>query len=167
MKLLLLFPALLLLAAAPAAQPATGDHAFIRLAYSETIAQLKAAQLGRDLAADPMLKNLAMREIAINQKLYDRLRDLDQGRAAVRLQDELTPWSQIRLEQLQNMQGLSFEDAFISDQIAAHQRMIALYDREIREGNDPAVIAYAQRQLPDLQDQLIEFQSLTTRKPAG
>jgi len=58
------------------------------------------------------------------------------------------------LRQLLGQSGTAFDRAFVNFMVTDHQNDIALYQSEIQNGKDPAAVAYAQAQLPVLQQHL-------------
>jgi putative membrane protein len=68
------------------------------------------------------------------------------------------------MQQLSGMTGSSFDQSYAQAELRDHQQDIALFQREAKSGQDPALKQFAQKTLPVLRQHLQLAQALTTNR---
>jgi putative membrane protein len=148
-------------AAGAAAQPlSTNDQAFVADAAGSGMAEIEAGRLVAGKTRDTQVKAFAERlhedHTAANIKL-SRLataKGLD-------VSDEVPAAQRKHLNELQKLDGVELDHAFLTHfGAAAHERTIALFERQLSEGKDQDLRAFAEETLSVLRSHLQTAQSL-------
>ena len=71
------------------------------------------------------------------------------------------------LAKMSSMSGAEFDRAYMQQQVVDHQKTIALFDAETRNGSDPDVRSFASTTLPIIQQHLMMAQQYTSRGTMG
>jgi len=155
------------LALGPAlASAQTADVAFVREAATDSFAEIELGRLATQRAASDAVKRFAQRIVAdhtlANQDLapiaaskgVDMPRELDIQHRAIR-------------DRLVTLSGQEFDRSFMAEMVRDHTKAVSLFQQEAQTGGDPAVRAYAQRQLPILQEHLRLAQDIHARAAAA
>ena len=138
---------------APAVMPA--DYQFVAKAAYGGWGEIAAARVALQRSGDPRIHALANRMIADHTAANQELAALaaSRGIAAPTVPDSAR---QGTVAVLQQMSGPAFDSAYLTQQIADHRVAITLYETAASSSADPALRAFAQRQLPVLHHHLQE-----------
>jgi putative membrane protein len=139
--------------------PSTADTIFVRKASQGNAKEIALGRIaitkGRSQAVKQYGQLIVHDHSAANRKL--------QGIASnAHLQWSPTgPDQRMAAQSLRAKQGASFDRAFAQRMVADHQKTIAMFQKEVRNGRDPAIKAYARETLPTLQEHLRKAKALT------
>ena len=134
------------------------DQDFITTAFNIMQLDDQEGQLAAVQAADPRVKVIAGDLINKSETMepqIDTVLATDNVTAPARLSDA----SQGQVTALVPLQGKSFDRAYLNDQIASHQRGIAIFTAEQARTQDPQLRKLATNALPILQDSLNKLQA--------
>jgi putative membrane protein len=155
---------------APAAPPAPAlnetDNTFINQAALGGMAEVQFGQLAAQKAARPAVKQFGQQMVTDHTPVNQQLMQLAQAKGVTPPAD-LDPAHQAILARLQRERGATFDRDYMRGQVADHQAMIALFQRESQEGADPDLKNFAGQVLPQLQQHLQMAQSLVAPAPAA
>lgn len=121
---------------------------------------LETSRLAQKMAKDPRVKEFANFEVAeqetIAEILKDKMTDEDQGkqkypapradaRSGNAAAPQVSPTAQTGeiVNKLRNAQGSDFDRDYIKAQIEGHQKLLAIQERYIQEGQNKATVAVA------------------------
>ncbi|HEY9908177.1 MAG TPA: DUF4142 domain-containing protein, partial [Thermosynechococcaceae cyanobacterium] len=151
----------------PATGPATGaqlspiDRAFIMDAGQANVGNLALGQLALQKATSSEVKQFAQAEIDEQKQVRaDMSRILP--RLGVTAPSEPAPKHQAALAQLQKLSGDRFNQAFLDEGgVNGHLEIAAVYQREAAFGQNPDLVALANKGLPIIRQHFTTASSLT------
>jgi putative membrane protein len=158
-----------LLAAAPAwAQNAPAgaqtlsqqDKTFVQEAGAGNLAEAELGQLAEQKAAAPAVKEFGRwmytdHGLTANAWLAAILRQEHET-----FQPTLTAEQKQLKQKLEGLSGAQFDQQFIEHMVQDHEKTIPVFEKEAREGHNPALKSYAQGLTPVLQQHLAEVKEL-------
>lgn len=134
-------------------QPGAADIGFLTEAAAAETAALQKAQLAAERARGPAVKQFARQSVADHTSLDQQLRALAQRKGvAAPVQPDAPAMDRIR--ELQELHR-GFDAVYVRDQLAAQERLVALFRQEAEQGADPDIKAFAQQNLPMLQQHVL------------
>jgi putative membrane protein len=152
---------------APGAKPASPDAPFIGSAAMDGLAEVEHGRLALGNASSPQVKRFAQRMINDHQKAGGELKGLA-SRAEVTLATRLDDQHQATQDDLAQLTGAAFDQAYMAHMVEAHLQAVALFQQEVKNGQDRNVKEWAARILPTLQEHVRLASSLNaTLRKAG
>ncbi len=145
------------------ARLAETDRGFMKNAAAGGHFEVQGAKLALTRASDAQLKDYARRLIDDHTQADSKLKQLARAKG-VSLPAEPSPAQQDKLRTLRGASGAAFDRAFVEHLgVEAHRETIDLFRKEISEGSDPQVKAFAQQVVPKLEQHLQIAQNLQGR----
>ncbi|MGD9615159.1 MAG: DUF4142 domain-containing protein [Alphaproteobacteria bacterium] len=136
---------------APAVMPA--DYQFVVKAAYGGWGEVAAAQAALQNSSDPGIHNIANTIIADHTAANQELAALAAARG-IAAPTTLDSARQGTVAMLHQMRGPAFDSAYLMQQSADHRVAIMLFETAAYSSPDPALRAFAQRQLPTLRRHL-------------
>jgi len=130
--------------------PTTADFV-TRVAVSD-IFEIKSSQLAAE-RSDDATKSFANQMIMDHQKTSQELKDLSKTEKFV-VPADVDSKHRKMLDKLGEETGDKFTKAYHKDQVSAHKTAVSLFERYAKNGDDPALRAWAAKTLPTLQQHL-------------
>jgi putative membrane protein len=152
-------PLLLTAAASFAAEVSAGDRRFVEEAAAGGQAEVSDGQLAQEKGASNEVKQFGSKMVSDHSQANSELMQIAQSKG-------ITPpshptRSEMRAEkQLDRLSGSAFDRQYAKEQVADHQKTIALFQKEANSGTDPDLKAFANKLLPKLQQHLQMAESL-------
>lgn len=143
-------PAPLAMAAADFAQLAANSDAF----------EIQASQLAATHASHQQVKDFAAMMVRDHTATTQELTTLAAANNLPTPMANIDPAHQQILDQLRGLNGEQFDDAYIDQQVQAHQQAVAAFQTFAQSGEAGAVRDWAQLTLPKLQSHLTSAQTL-------
>ena len=137
--------------AAPGAKAASPDAPFIGTAAMDGLAEIEHGRLATRNASSPGVKRFAQRMVDDHQKTGGELKELA-SRKEVTLATKLDDQHQARQDDLAKLTGAAFDQAYMARMVEAHLQAVALFQQEVKKGQDPDVKAWAAKTLPMIQE---------------
>lgn len=135
------------------------DRAFLRQADSAGIAEVEMGRLAMRKAADPAVREFGRWMETDHTAVDDAL-----SRLAARLDVSLTKApdkeDQAAMQRLEGLNGPAFDQQYVQLQVRDHHKVVALFEREAKEGEQPVVKAVAEHTLTMLRQHLAEADEL-------
>lgn len=145
--------------AAPAAVRAPQDNAYLIAAHQANLAEIAMSNLAATHeGASPIVVRLGAEFKDDHQKLDDALMKVAQQQG-VALPNSPNTEQLGTLQQLEQLTRAPFDQAWVPEQLKAHEAAMAATQAEIAKGQDPAVVQLAKDALPVISkhhDQLID-----------
>jgi putative membrane protein len=144
------------------AQPSAlsnADKQFLVLAAKANMTEAHLGQMAESAAPDANLKSFAETLVQDHTKAYEELTVLS-SKTGGSIPKGINTANDSAIQQLTRLKGTGFERRFLQHEIQDHERTIAAFKREAEHGHNPDVKAYAQKQLPTLEDHLHKAQEL-------
>lgn len=140
-------------AAAAAAAPSDQDLAFITSNGQTNLAEIAIGELALDRGSLPSVLDLAEMTLADHTAALAKLTTLADD-LGVDLPDAPSPEQQAQAATLKSVADSAFDATYAQIQVAGHQKSVASAQKEIDQGSDAAVVAYATAYLPIAQHHL-------------
>jgi putative membrane protein len=150
----------------PLAEP---DTTFIAEAIRGGLAEVELGRAGAQKASDSDVKRFAERMVTDHSATNDKLMALAKkhkieaegtyGTPPLRPDEQV----QAKLQKLETMSGAAFDQAFMSDMTKDHEKAVALFQDEAKNGKDKELQALAAATLPTLNDHLEMARSLAKK----
>lgn len=129
------------------------DRKFVMDAAQGGMAEVELGRLATERAANADVKAFARRMIddhtAANEKLKQVARD-----KSVTLPTELSAEHKQHRDKLAKATGAEFDKMYMSHMVKDHEKTVADFEKETKNGQDAAVRSFAQQTLPKLREHL-------------
>jgi putative membrane protein len=125
------------------------DHRFLRQAAQAGLFEVKKSELALSRSDNRHVRQFAAQMIRDHTKANQELKQLAASKG-VRLPHRPNAYQRMIIRRLARLSGKHFDCAYMAVQVRAHIKTIAILVREVRQGRDQAVKAYAARTLPVL-----------------
>jgi putative membrane protein len=151
----------------------SGSHAVAATdsSFAREACQAGAAELHIGKLATRNTRNKEVRALA--KKLADNHTQAEKELAAIFArknlppEKELAPHLQNSLDRLAGLKGREFDQAFKDQVIQDQESAIELFEKQLQQGSDPDLKAFAQRYLPRFRDQLAMAERLEISTDTG
>ena len=143
-----------LIGAAPAlAALSAADETFVTEAANGGLAEVQLGQLAVQKASSPQVKQFAQRMVTDHTQANQELMQLGKSEN-LNLPTQLDTKHKSEMDRLSTMSGNAFDIAYMQHMVQDHQTTVADFQKQAQSGSDPALKAFAQKQLPILQQHL-------------
>jgi putative membrane protein len=151
---------------APAKMDKAGgtDAMFVREAATGGMMEVAKGKLAAQHASRDDVKQFAQRMVDDHTKAGDELKSIASGKSLTLPADQPSAQDQAMLDKMGKMDGAAFDRAYIADQVKDHEKTIALFEKEARNGKDAELKAFAEKTLPTLKDHLTAVRGLNAKK---
>ena len=134
---------------------------FIETASSSGVAEIQSAQLALEKATSPQIKDYAQQMIDEHGSANAKLKALA-DKKGLEVESEPGMISQARAQILKMHDGASFDEAYLDNQVEAHQKTISLFERAA-QSDDADIRSYAEETLPALKQHLSEVRDMQAK----
>lgn len=129
---------------------APADLGFMIEAARGGLAEVELGRLAIQRAASDAVRQFGQRMVADHGAANQELLMLAQGKG-VTLPQALDPDHRMLLDRLATLSGPQFDQAYMAEMVRDHQADAAAFEREVRQGQDPEMRAWAARTLATVQ----------------
>ncbi len=129
----------------------SADKTFLTMANQSNLAEIKTSQLALKKASQQGIKDFAQKMVDDHTKAEDELKQLASTKG-VTLPDDPGAKNKAAYNKLTKLSGSSFVTNYTQIQKSGHDMTIAFFQKEINNGQDADVKAYAQKYLPAIQE---------------
>lgn len=123
------------------------DRQFIIRAAQSDMTEIRTSRLALQRSQNTQVRQYAQHMINQHTQSSNQLKPIAQKKG-VTLPKSIGAPNQALYTQLSKLSGSQFDQAYMKGQLAAHTRTEAEYRREVQQGSDPAVKAFASKVLP-------------------
>lgn len=152
-----------------AQQPAklnAADKQFLKMAADGNMMEAHAGQMAEAQASSESVKDFGKTLEQDHTKAYNELAAVA-DKAGESIPKGINVSHDKPMEQLMHLKGKAFDRSFVRHEIQDHQKTIAAFEREAKQGQNPDLMSYAQQSLPVLQKHLQMAQMLAkSEKPS-
>jgi putative membrane protein len=139
--------------------PKTQD--FVMLAAQSDLLEIESSKLALAKSESDKTKQFANRMIKDHTETSAELKSLvSGGKVQASLPASLDKAHQEKLDKLAKLSGKDFTKEYDEMQVSAHKDAVSLFERYAKEGDNPALKAFAGKHLPHLQEHLKMAQGL-------
>jgi len=141
------------------------DADFVRDAAKGGQNEVEMGKMGLQKATDQGTKTFAQRLIDDHSKMNEELRLLAQKKS-IAVPDAQKD-DRAMMEKMANKSGIAFDRSFAHHAVKDHEKDVAAFDNEAKNGQDPDVKAFAAKYSPTLRDHLKMAQDLSDKLGKG
>lgn len=152
---------LLAMAAYAAGAHAAADVAFYEQATEGGLAEVEAGKLAQQKATNPAIRNFAATMVTAHTKTNGELKAIA-SKQGVTVPAKSAVADAAKLKVMESLPGERFDSAYVKGQVADHEKMIALLQKEISVGSDKDAQAFAMKVLPDVKMHLTMAKELAS-----
>jgi putative membrane protein len=135
------------------------DRDFLNQAAMGGSGEVAMGRIAETQAAGPAVREFGRWMVTDHSAINEALERLSHRMGAT-LASGMDPQDQAMLEKLKGLHGRAFDAQYIPDQVQGHEKTIALFEREEREGAQPVLKTLAHNTLVMLHEHLTEAQEL-------
>lgn len=139
------------------------DKIFADKAMAAGMAEIDQAKVALDKSGNDHVRKFAERLIQDHAAVKDELSSIARSEG-LGLPTLPTEPDRMETARLRRLPGNDFDRTYLGDQVAAHKAAVALFLQETKTGQDPALLHFAERALPILNDHLQMAQSLAAAR---
>jgi predicted outer membrane protein/predicted ester cyclase len=143
------------------------DRAFASRTISAGLAEVELGKLAQKNAENPAIKSLAQRIVQDHAKANDEIMALARREPGASIPSSPQDEDAQAIIHLSKLSGNEFDRQYLQQQIEAHEKSIRLLEQETRGGQNAEMKAWAQKNLPILQDHLQALRSITPTPSEG
>jgi putative membrane protein len=129
------------------------DKHFLKEAAQGGEAEVTLGQMAAKQAANDDVKKFGQRMVDDHTKASDELKKLAASQG-VTLPPEMDRKAKAVQQRLSQLSGAEFDRAYMKEMVKDHQKDVAAFEREARQGNDPDLKNWAAQTLPTLKEHL-------------
>jgi putative membrane protein len=136
------------------------DKTFIKEAGAGNLAEAELGQLAEQKAATPAIKEFGRwmytdHGLTANKWLAAILREQHES-----FQPALTAEQKQLKQKLEGLSGTQFDQQYVEHMVQDHEKTIPVFEKEAKEGHNPAIKNYAEGLTPVLEQHLTEVKEL-------
>ncbi|MBE9159919.1 DUF4142 domain-containing protein [Nodosilinea sp. LEGE 06152] len=136
----------------PTSAVAMLDQEFLKLAYQGNNAEIDTSRLALERSQNEEIRQYAQRMIAEHTRANEVLTQYAAQEGLELPSARVDPLSLAIAEQLTQLSGPEFDQAYVGVQANSHLRAIALYRTEIAQGQTQELTEYASQLLPSIEE---------------
>jgi putative membrane protein len=140
------------------------DANFVHQATAGAVAEVMMGQLAAKRATGDPARNLGRLMVTDHSRKDHELNQILQS-LSLRPATKPLPEQLAQVQQLQNAPADHFDATYARIFVEEHQWMIAVFEREIASGQDPALKSFATRTLPLVKEHLAMAEKIVLMQP--
>jgi putative membrane protein len=146
---------------------ANADARFVMQAWEGGMMEVAKGKLAAQKGAHEGVKQFGQKLADDHAKANDELKSIASGKNITLPDEKPNSPAQAAFAKLEKVEGAAFDRAYVEDQIRDHEKTIALFEREVKTGQDAELKAFAEKTLPALKEHLTMVQDLKTKVAKG
>jgi putative membrane protein len=143
-----------------------GDQEFVQKASACGLAEENLGSLAAQLSTNPAVQQFAQR-LAQDHRVANRQLLAIANQRGLKVAATMDKKHQDLKSQLNKSQGAEFDRRFMRQMVQDHEDAVKLFEREAKEGKDPALKQFATQTLPALRAHLKMARDIANRVGAG
>lgn len=145
----------------------TADGLYLQAVTGSNLFEIQSSQVALQKSNTPAVRAYAQQMISDHTTAQNQVAALAAARR-VPLPPALPPELQLKVNTLSGLSGAAFDAAYIQEQTLGHQFTVSIFQNELTAGRDAEVVAFANQNLPTIQQHLQAAQALGSgAAPAG
>ena len=129
------------------------DRTFVMNVAKDGMAEVELGKVAAEKASSPDVKKFAQRMVDDHSKANDELKTLAQTKNTT-LPASVDPKHKATIDRLSKLSGEAFDRAYMRDMVTDHQKAVAAFRAESKNGKDADIKAWAAKTLPTLEEHL-------------
>jgi putative membrane protein len=135
------------------------DMDFVKQATAAGMAEVDLGKLGAEKAADQSVEQFAQRMVDDHSKANEQLIKILADKK-VEVPKEMPADATSTKDQLNGLSGADFDREFMTHMVSDHEKAVALFDKESKDGQAAELKQFAEQTLPTVQDHLKQAQQI-------
>jgi putative membrane protein len=142
------------------AAPAAGaDAQFAMKAAQGGMAEVKLGQLAESNGSSDAVKEFGKRMVTDHGKAGEQLRQVA-SQEKVELPSDMDSMSQATYDRLSKLSGAEFDREYTKAMVMDHQKDVAEFKKEARDGKNDGIKSFAAQTLPTVEDHLQQIRQI-------
>lgn len=156
-----------LVGSSPADEPKSGgDQHFVQTASASGLAEVSLGKLAAERATNPEVKKFAQRMVKDHTMANTELNRIA-DKASLPPARAMDAKHEALMQKLTQLSGAPLDREYMQHMVKDHQEAVSLFEREAKEGKDPALKAFAEKTLPTLREHLKMAQDVAGGRSGG
>jgi putative membrane protein len=135
------------------------DKEFLKMAAVADMTEAHLGEMAERMAARSGIKDFGQELVKDHTRAYQELTALD-SKLGQAIPKSIDIRRDRAVQRLAELKGQRFDGQFLRDEVVDHERVLAAFKREARHGRDQDVKAYANQELPTMEQHLREAEKL-------
>jgi putative membrane protein len=148
------------------AQVGVADQVFAMMAAEGGLAEVQLSKLAADNASSPEVRQVAQRLVQDHTKANQELLTIAKQKD-ISVPKEVDDTHEDVVKLFSKLEGAQFDREFLRYQVMHHEKDVAAFNLQAKEGQDPDLKAFAAKQLPVLKEHLQQVRNLATQHATG
>lgn len=144
--------------------PAITDQQFVNFAAQTDMVEANLGQVAQTVASSQPIKDFAQMLVTDHTKDFHQLNNIAHQANLDSPNAIDAAHNRMMIDPFKKLKGAAFDHRYIQEMITGHTKAIAIYTKESKDGQNPALKAYATQALPILQMHLNEAKALQNSK---
>jgi putative membrane protein len=129
------------------------DQEFAQKAAEGGLMEVQLGQLAQQQAKDQQVVEFGQRMVQDHGQANEKLMAIAEQKA-IQLPQELSGDAQQKYEEMQQLSGAEFDEAYMDEMVEDHEKDIAVFEQQAQAGQDPDLRVFAEETLPTLREHL-------------
>jgi putative membrane protein len=137
----------------PLKAPSDADSRFATTAAEGGMLEVELGRLASTRAASAEVKDFASKMVTDHSKANMELTEIAAGKSlALPTQEQVKAKHQAMFAKLEKLEGAAFDREYMAAMVKDHDKDVALFEKQAKNGRDPALTAFAEKALPTLRE---------------
>jgi putative membrane protein len=129
------------------------DQEFAQKAAEGGLLEVRLGELAQQQAKDEHVVQFGQRMVQDHGQANEKLMAIAEQKA-IQLPQELSGDAQQKYEEMQQLSGAEFDEAYMDDMVEDHEKDVELFEQQAGSGEDADLRAFAEETLPTLREHL-------------
>ena len=129
------------------------DKHFVSDAAEAGLGEVELGHMAQSKASNDKVKDFAQKMVDDHSKVNQELKECAQ-KLSISVPDHMSVTEKAEKTKLDMYSGGHFDRAYMTEMIKDHREDIAAFQREVREGQNPDLKSFAEKNLPTLKEHL-------------
>jgi putative membrane protein len=140
-------------------QARVDDKKFLKDAAMGSMTEVQLGKLAAEKGSAESVKQYGQKLVSDHTKAAEELKQIA-AKENIQIPESLDSKHQSKIDKLAKLSGAQFDRAFVKDQMKDHEKDVDSFQAEAQYGTNPNVKAVAAKELPTLQQHLVEVKDL-------
>ena len=129
------------------------EQEFAQKAAEGGLIEVQLGELAQQQAKDEQVIQFGERMVQDHGRANEKLMAIAEQKA-IQLPQELSGDAQQKYEEMQQLSGAEFDEAYMDEMVEDHEKDIELFEQQVESGKDPDLRAFAEETLPTLREHM-------------
>ena len=129
------------------------EQEFAQKAAEGGLIEVQLGELAQQQAKDEQVIQFGERMVQDHGRANEKLMAIAEQKA-IQLPQELSGDAQQKYEEMQQLSGAEFDEAYMDEMVEDHEKDVELFEQQAESGEDPDLRAFAEETLPTLREHM-------------